>query len=338
MEYKKFYISGTVINENTKAPLYNYRVEAWDKDQKYDDFVGVCQTDKHGKFEILFDESYFREQYPETNPDIYFRVFRAKKLIKTTKDDVIWDAKERISVTIPIKPMVVERKGKDFLQPKQAYNLMDFYVKSDFKGVYKQTKKKTSKNASFIKDMFGNSFSDMKFNPLKVHSTPVEQVVGTDVNTATNNLQANEIEVEQVLEYKPGLNNDSIKKISAKPFDLKKGEKVNLYQENGKVKYYTIVKSPRNTEEMAIKVEQQQKEIAALKKTVDASQKSVIEKDRQISELTRNLEKMQQDQMQIIATLKQTPSINTDNLKNITDIKDIGTTNKPKDGGVGPIK
>jgi len=60
---KTYTITGRVIDEKTKKGIPNLRVEAWDKDLLFDDFLGESKTDKDGKFTIELDAARFRVHY-----------------------------------------------------------------------------------------------------------------------------------------------------------------------------------------------------------------------------------------------------------------------------------
>jgi hypothetical protein len=51
-------------------------VRAYDKDLIFDDYLGECETDADGRFEIQFTEDLFRDLF-ERHPDVYLRTFDA---------------------------------------------------------------------------------------------------------------------------------------------------------------------------------------------------------------------------------------------------------------------
>jgi hypothetical protein len=87
----KFRITGRVINLEGQG-ISGLRIEAWDKDLIFNDFVGNAITDESGHFQISFYESYFKELFFDRRPDLYFKIYRNEMLIYTTENSVIWNA------------------------------------------------------------------------------------------------------------------------------------------------------------------------------------------------------------------------------------------------------
>jgi len=98
---KIFKISGCVVSSKTKRGIKGLRVEAWDKDLIVSDLVGWAITAEDGGFRMQFDESYFKELFLDRQPDLFFKVFKGEKLIKSTEDSVAWNVdREDVQVTI----------------------------------------------------------------------------------------------------------------------------------------------------------------------------------------------------------------------------------------------
>ena len=91
---KKIYrITGRVIDIKTREGLAGLRVEAWDKDLILNDLVGSAVTDASGAFQIRFDDSYFAELFLDRQPDLFFKVFRNDKLVRSTEDSILWNVR-----------------------------------------------------------------------------------------------------------------------------------------------------------------------------------------------------------------------------------------------------
>jgi hypothetical protein len=244
MSAKIFRISGQVIEAQTRQGIFGLRVEAWDKDEKYPDLLGVDTTDGEGNFQISFDETYFREYYPETAPDVFFKVYEGDNLIKSTADSVLvnvsTETKATIEVDLPEETIV----GEDRVTARQAFRAADFMFKSDFRGVWQETTGKVRVASGFLTDMVKNSLTKMDIPPLKPSPRKMSEVVNRDVSSAREYLAGENISVNEVLPYNPRLDTASLTDIRTFPVRLSPGQKVNLYEENGVVRYYRIVPEP----------------------------------------------------------------------------------------------
>lgn len=56
----KFRITGRVISQDGQG-ISDLNVEARDKDLVFNDLVGSAITDENGRFQVAFDQSYFKE-------------------------------------------------------------------------------------------------------------------------------------------------------------------------------------------------------------------------------------------------------------------------------------
>lgn len=97
MATKTFRIIGHIIDRETHQGVAGLHVEAWDKDLLIDDLIGSAVTDKEGRFEILFDEAYFKELFLDRRPDVFFKVFDRDALLLDTRDSVICNLKPGVS-------------------------------------------------------------------------------------------------------------------------------------------------------------------------------------------------------------------------------------------------
>ena len=99
---KTFRITGRVIDRTVRQGVSNLRVEGWDKDLICNDMVGSATTDEQGTFVIEFTSAYFKELFLDRQPDLFFKVFRANELIKSTEDSVLWN------VAVGVSEVVIE--------------------------------------------------------------------------------------------------------------------------------------------------------------------------------------------------------------------------------------
>ena len=109
---EKFVVGGKVVDTHTGNGIKGLRIEAWDKDLVFDDALGNALTDEKGLFNIAYRESAFSDRYSEKQPDIYFKVFLAEKLLETTSNALIHNASRyEKQVEIPIRFNEKENKA-----------------------------------------------------------------------------------------------------------------------------------------------------------------------------------------------------------------------------------
>jgi len=100
----EFRVTGNVVERESRRPLPDLIVRAYDKDLLFDDLLGDATTDAAGRFEIRYAGSDFQELF-ERRPDIYFKILDAagRQVLHTTSDSVRWDAgtDEYFEILIP---------------------------------------------------------------------------------------------------------------------------------------------------------------------------------------------------------------------------------------------
>lgn len=81
---------------NVPSGVASLRVEAWDKDEHFDDPLGSSKTDSEGVFDIEFTDEDFNQDTEERDwiPDVLFLVYRGKDLLGSTVEEdipgIIW--------------------------------------------------------------------------------------------------------------------------------------------------------------------------------------------------------------------------------------------------------
>jgi len=242
MAAKAYRTSGQVIEQRTRRGIAGLRVEAWDKDEKYDDLLGVDTTDGRGRFQMDFDQTYFREFSPDLEPELYFKVFRRKQLLKSTRDSVIVNANQQTEVTIEIETAQLPKvSGKDRISARQIFKAADFLKQSDFRGVWREGLNKIQTSFNFVSDIAASAVTDMDFEPVQVKGPKEREVIDQDVATAGKALKAKGVVVAEVKPYDPKLNRQALKNVTRLPAGLKAGQQVILYEQAGKVRYYALV-------------------------------------------------------------------------------------------------
>ena len=146
---KTYEIYGHVIDRRTQRGVEGLRVEAWDEDMIVDDLLGSTRTKSDGSFHIRFDESYYKELFLDLRPDIYFKVFKGRRLIADTSDDVIWNVdREGITTTIEIDEDEVAGVVESSHAPTSRNLLQATYISlKDDQGVNTNLKRGVEKSA-----------------------------------------------------------------------------------------------------------------------------------------------------------------------------------------------
>lgn len=75
LQWKHHRVSGVVVERESRKPLPGLMVNAFDKDVFKDDYLGQCETDAEGRFEIRFSDADFKD-LGEAHPDLYLSVYR----------------------------------------------------------------------------------------------------------------------------------------------------------------------------------------------------------------------------------------------------------------------
>ena len=92
-----------VEEAETRRPLANLVIRAFDRDLIFDDKMGFTNTDDDGHFEIHFGTERFRELF-ESRPDLYLRVYdrTGAHLLHETTDAIRWNASKNEEYRIQI--------------------------------------------------------------------------------------------------------------------------------------------------------------------------------------------------------------------------------------------
>ena len=82
-EKDKFIVAGRVTDKTTGVGLPNVKVNAFDMDRKYDDWLGSANTDELGYFQIEYTSAQFKD-FGEGMPETYLEVIGENKKILYT--------------------------------------------------------------------------------------------------------------------------------------------------------------------------------------------------------------------------------------------------------------
>ncbi len=249
MEKRMYHVMGQVINLQNKKGIFGLRVELWDKDTKCHDLLGERLTDSEGRFERIFDETFFCDFAPDRMPDLFFRVYQGEMLIKSTEDSVMWNVKEgETNVVIAIDMPVEKQVPADRLTTVQVMKGVEFFQKSDFQGVIKEASCKIGIASTLVADMIKESFSQWDLSPVQPPEYRCNSVIGQNTRTAQDNLAGRKIMVTEIQSYQPELIKQSFQTVTALTGNLNAGDKVILYEKEGRVQSYALVKEKEPTD------------------------------------------------------------------------------------------
>ena len=300
--------TGQVIDRDTSAGVPGLTVQAFDVDPQRTQILGSTKTDDNGRFKISFDLLQFNY---ETAPDLFFKLFRNDQLLESTESSVLWNANSQESVTIRISTIPARPPGVDRVTSRQVFKGVDFVEKSDFMGVFNDYRSKAGRSFGMVMDIFTNTFTKMDLTPVRVQGSPQSDVINQDVNVATANLAKNKVEVREVVAYQPGLNMESFKNITALKA-IQPGEQVKLYEENGIVRYYSIVPTnnttpvgaPDSPRKLAKDLADHASQINSLQMELKTSRVETAKKDQMISALQQQVVSLQKSQTDMNTLLK----------------------------------
>ena len=94
-----------------------YRLEVWDKDNRFDDRLGVGKTiASEGYFEIRFSDESLRQESGETetieNAEIFFKVFKGSQFLFSTENDYLSIEVEDENFSLP-DPILTDQPAND---------------------------------------------------------------------------------------------------------------------------------------------------------------------------------------------------------------------------------
>ncbi|MGH7392386.1 MAG: hypothetical protein ACREM3_23460, partial [Candidatus Rokuibacteriota bacterium] len=269
MARQPFRLTGLVRNRATGAPLPGLRVEAWDRDTRYHDMLGVDITDGEGRFTIRFDEEYYGDFAPDRLPDVYFRVLREDQVLGGTEDSIIRNLRERDrDVVIDVDLPAEEPAAADRVSAGQVYASISWFKQSDFRGVFNDGVDRVRTFGRLGAELTKGAVARASLSPLESPSVRERDVVGQDTVTASANLERQNVSVQDVRVYTPG-ERVAVVDIARTPVNLKAGDRVTLYQDSrGVVRYYTIVRDPAPTDIQAEDVARLDREVKAVRADV----------------------------------------------------------------------
>lgn len=291
-----YHATGQVIDSQTSEGLAELTVEAWDAASSVNRPLATAKTEKDGRFTVEMD---FEQFGFKQIPDVVFKVLQNGVAMEAIESGVAWNANSEEAVTLLVKVITKDRsKAKDRVTAKQVLKTADFFQQSDFLGLFMNVKEKIGTRWGTIADAVSNSLLKAEIEPVKPGRNFEKEVVGTDVNTAKKNLEAEQVEVN-VLKYNPRVNKATLADLTSFSNKLKPGQKVNIYEENGTVKYMSVVKEKKAATVQPTGDDSQKEELKKMSDELKSSKEESLRKDRQILELQQELLSIKQDHVEM---------------------------------------
>ncbi len=239
----EYTVHGRVVDRSSQVGLRGMRVEAWDRDTKYHDLLGQAVTSESGHFVIGFDSAYFGDFAPDRAPDLFFKVFRGARELLSTFDRPLMDARPgRTEVKLELDMPQAEARGTDRISAQQTLKAIDWWRASDFRGAYREGVDKLGTVGKLVGKLSGGSMTRFEFEPIRPKGAREKEIVNQDVNHAQRALVLQQVEVAEVRPLAPGTR-AALRTLRDYPLQLKAGDRVTLYEQDGVVKYYTRVAS-----------------------------------------------------------------------------------------------
>jgi hypothetical protein len=236
-------ITGTVIDRKTRQGVTGLRVEAWDRDTRYHDMLGQQMSRSDGGFTFEFDSEYFGDFAPDRLPDVFFKVFLGKQLLLSTQQASLENLRTTAThVMLEVDMPEAAPAGVDRLSTARAVSGVEFVRQSDFRGVGRETAARFGMVGRVLGRFLVDTLAELELQPLRSPAVQTRDVVGQDVFTAQKNLSAQQVTVSEVREYKAGDPAVAISSVTAIPGRVRPGESVVLHQQDGQVKYYSVVR------------------------------------------------------------------------------------------------
>ncbi len=242
MATRTFRILGSVIDAQTQNPVPNVQVEAMDVTGNQSG-LGSGTTDGQGRFQITADV-----EVPENGIiPATLQVFQNGQSMNAKGDTSIPNlfGFDR-SAVLQVQVVQVDQPLKDHITVSQVFTAMNFIQQSDFAGVFREGRDRTTAVGSVAMDSIKTALKSIKMpKPLQPSTVRNRDVINQDPVTAQRHLEEQKITVTGVQAYQPGVGN--LGDVTSIGSTIKPGDQVVLYQENNVVKAYKITRSGSTT-------------------------------------------------------------------------------------------
>lgn len=242
---RDYVIQGKVVDRATQRGVSGLVVQAWDRDTRYDDMLGQAVSAPDGTFTVGFTSKYFGDYAPDLAPDLYFKVSMDGKEVLNTYDKTQYNVPPGVTrVTLEIDLPQAPVAGTDRISAQQAFKAVDWWQASDFRGVFTQSRDKTMTVGNVALALLSDSFKNFDFAPVQPQAAREREIVNQTPDSARTALLQQQVEVTEVKTVSDLTPSDKVRMIAGYPLNLKAGDRVTLYEDNGVVQYYTRDPAP----------------------------------------------------------------------------------------------
>jgi len=113
-------ITGQVLEAESGRGVPGVIVRAFDKDRFFDDLLGEVMTDAGGEFQLMYDESKFREFF-DTAPDIFLTVKTVSgRMLFTTEGSIRFNAASDEEFRLQVPAEALRAAGIHSAEPRRA--------------------------------------------------------------------------------------------------------------------------------------------------------------------------------------------------------------------------
>lgn len=262
-------VTGQLLDKRTRQGIAGALVEVRELDTRYDDMLGQPITGEQGEFLCGFAPEDWGDHAPERAPDLYFLVYVDGVLALDTKATPLLNVpRGRIPVTLELERGTLPDAKEDRVNVEQLLRMADWWRASDFKGVFGQGRSKAATLGSALARPLAKRFKAWDFEPVRPGATKESAIVAQSVPQAQTALAAQQVQVTEVRTAE-ARTTGTLRVLAKAPLELKAGDRVVLYQEDGVVRYYARAEEPA-----AASIDQQT--VAALDQDVKALQSQAL--------------------------------------------------------------
>jgi hypothetical protein len=307
MALRTFRILGMVVDATAKNGIPDLRVEAWNRDDPQHIVFGVSMTDARGEFQIAASVD-LPGGVVGAIPAV-LKVFQGSQLLAATGQTTIpnlltFDTR----AVLQVQPPGQEAAPADKVTVPQVLSAIDFVRLSDFKGLYQEGKDRAFAAGGLMLDTLKNAMSQVELSPIGPSPVRNKDVVHQDPVTARQRLEAQGIVVNQIKPYRKDL--ESLGTTTSLPRNLKRGDKVDLYEENGVIRAYAVVQPPKQVADPAVvnrldgDVKTLRTDVDARTAQIDALKAQLTQRDATIASLNSDLASVKRAQSDLAAQVR----------------------------------